>query len=154
MTTTMTSTLTATRTHSGSVTTPVWRVGVLAGLAASVAVTAVAVTAKAIDIPMMAAPKSADVGQDIPLYGYAMGTLMSTAIGTLLAVVLAWKAKRPVPVFVVITTVLTLISFAGPITTGHATTATRVVLALTHVVAAAIVIPALARSLAPRSARR
>lgn len=153
MTTTMTPTPTATPTHSDSVTTPVWRVGVLAGVAASVAVTAVAIAAKAIDIPMMAAPRSADVGQDIPLYGYAMGTLMSTAIGTLLAVVLAWKAKRPVPVFVVITTVLTLISFGGPVTTGHATTATRVVLALTHVVAAAIVIPALARSLAPRSAR-
>ena len=151
MTTTMTPTLTAAPTHSPSVTTSVWRVGALAGLSASVAVTAVALAAKVVDIPMMAAPKSADVGQDIPLYGYAMGTLLSTAIGTVLAVVLAWKAKRPVPIFVVITTVLTLVSFAGLVTTGHATTATRVVLALTHVVAAAIVIPALARSLAPRS---
>jgi hypothetical protein len=46
--------------------------------------------------------------------------------------------------------VLTVVSFAGPITTGYATTATRLVLELTHVVAAAIVIPALAWRLAQR----
>ena len=51
-----------------------------------------------------------------------------------------------------VTTALTVVSFAGPITTGHATTATRLVLALTHVAAAAIVIPMLAARVA-RSAR-
>lgn len=133
-------------------TTPVWKVGVVAGMAASVATTAVAIGAKAIDIPMKAAPQNADAGRAIPLTGYAMGTLMCTAIGTLLAVFLARRAKRPAPTFVIVTTLLTVASFAGPITTGHATTATRLVLSLTHVVAAVIVIPALARRLAQPAA--
>jgi len=115
----------------------------LAGVAAAVATTAVALGAKVIDIPMEAAPQNADAARAIPLTGYAMGTLMCTAIGTVLAIVLARRAKRPAAWFVGITTLLTLASFAGPITAGHATTATRLVLCLTHVVAAAIVIPAL-----------
>jgi len=43
-----------------------------------------------------------------------------------------------------------VLSFSGVITTGHATTATRLVLARTHVVAAAIVIPSLAARLRAR----
>lgn len=149
MTTTIAPTFTATPIRSAR-TIPVWRVGAVAGLAAAVATTAVAVVAKAIDIPMKAAPQNAAAGRAIPLGGYAMGTLMCTALGTVLAIVLAWRAKRPARMFVVITAVLTVLSFAGPITTGHATTATRLVLSLTHVVAAAIVIPALASRLARR----
>ncbi len=128
-----------------------WRVGTLAGLTAAVATTAVALGAKVIDIPMKAAAQNADVGRAIPLTGYAMGTVLCTAIGTVSAIVLARRAKRPAVLFVGITAVLTLVSFAGPITAGHATTATRLVLSLTHVVAAAIVIPALAFRLADQS---
>jgi hypothetical protein len=122
----------------------------MAAIAAAVATTAVAVIAKAVGVPLMAAPQTADAAQAIPMTGFAMGTLLSTAIGTVLAVVLARRAGHPVRIFVAVTAVLTVVSFAGPITTGYATTATRLVLELTHVVAAAIVIPALAWRLAQR----
>ena len=87
------------------------------------------------------------MGRAIPLSGYALSTVMCTAVGVLLAVALLRWSKRPAATFVGATAVLTVLSFAGPVTTGHATTATRLVLALTHVVAAAIVIPAIAASL-------
>lgn len=154
MTTTTVPTFTSRATRSDAVTTPVWRVGAFAGLAAAVATTAVGLGARAIDIPMKAAPQNADAGQAIPLSGYAMGTVLCTAVGTVLAIVLARRARRPAATFLVITTVLTLASFAGPITTGHATTATRLVLSLTHVVAAAIVIPALTLRLGSASGKR
>lgn len=147
---TTTATPTRTRARSTLATTPVWRIGALAAIVAALATTAVAVLAKALGVPLMAAPQTADAAQAIPMSGFAMGTLLSTAIGTVLAVVLARRAKRPAQWFVAITAVLTVVSFAGPITTGYATTATRLVLELTHVLAAAIVIPALAWRLAQR----
>lgn len=133
---------------------PVWPVGARAAVAASVATTAAALAAKAVDVPLKAAPHSAGAGKAIPLSGFAMGTVMCTAIGTLLAVVLARRAKHPATTLVVVTTVLTLASFAGPMTTGQTTTATRLVLELTHVLAAAFVIPALARGLGQQPGRR
>jgi uncharacterized membrane protein YeiB len=152
-TTTLITTTTTTSPRAGGSTKAVGRAGALSGLVAAVATTAVAVGAELIDIPMKAAPRTEEVGRAIPLSGYAMGTLLCTAIGTVLAVGLYRWAKRPDRTFVVLTVVLTMVSFAGPITAGHATTATRLVLALTHVVAAVIVIPAVARRLAPRPAR-
>ena len=133
---------------------PVWLVGAAAGVVAAVATTLVAVAAKAADVPMRAAPRTEDVGRAIPIEGFALSTLGCTAVGVVLAVALVRWAKRTARTFVAVTMVLTLVSFAGPVTTGHATTATRLVLALTHVVAAAIVIPAVARCLAERPARR
>ena len=132
---------------------PVWRVGAVAGVVAAAATTAVALAAKAADVPMVAAPKTAEVGRDIPMSGFAVSTLGCTAVGVVIAVLLARWARRPARTFAVVATVLTVLSFSGPVTTGHATTATRLVLALTHVVAAAIVVPALTRRLAERDAR-
>lgn len=154
MTTTMTPTITTAPGRFDFATLPVWRVGALSGVAAALATTAVAVAAKAADVPMLAAPQTEDAGRAIPMSGFATGTLMATAIGTSLAVILARRVKRPAATFVVVTVVLTVVSFAGPLTTGHATTATRVVLELTHVVAAAIVIPVLARRVGAGPARR
>jgi hypothetical protein len=127
---------------------PVWQVGGAAALVAAVATTLVALAAKAVDVPMKAAPRTEEVGRAIPMSGFAISTIMCTAVGVLIALALYRWATRPARIFVAVTVLLTLASFAGPITTGHATTATRLVLALTHVVAAAIVIPAVARRLA------
>jgi hypothetical protein len=66
-----------------------------------------------------------------------------SAVGTVLAMTLARWAKRPARTFVVTTVVLTVLSF-GPVVTADADAATQVALVLSHVVAAAIVIPALA----------
>jgi hypothetical protein len=125
-------------------------VAALSGVAAAVAATAVAMVAKAADVSMQAAPRSAEVGKDIPMSGFAVSTLGCVAIGIVLALALRRWAKRPAATFTVVTLVLTGLSFFGPVTTGHATMATRLVLSLTHVVAAAIVIPAMARTLPTR----
>ena len=127
--------------------------GLVAGVLAAAAATAVALVAKAAGVPMAAAPRGAAAGKDIPMWGFAMGTLMSVAIGAVLAAAIARWLHRPVRDFVAVTVALTLVSFFGPITTGHATTATRLVLALTHVVAAAVAIPMLTAWVTARAAR-
>jgi len=122
---------------------PLWLVGALAAIVAAVATVAVALGAKAIDI-------SLDVdGDEIPVPGFAFGTLLGSAVGTGLAIALARWAKRPARTFAVITVVLTVLSLI-PVVTADADTATQVALVLSHVVAAAIVIPALTRRLSTR----
>jgi hypothetical protein len=123
------------------------RDGVVAGVVAAVATTVTVLVAKALDVPMMAAPQTASAGEPLPVEAFALSTLMGTAIGVLLALALARWAPKPRVTFVVVTVALTLLSAAGPLTTGYATAATRVVLLLTHVVAAVIVIPVIARRL-------
>lgn len=159
MTTALPSTATTTRTTPAPVGTageprPLALVGVVAGVAAGLAATAVAVAAKAAGVPLEAGPASADTGTAIPLYGFFTGTLFFTAIGIALAYALARFAKQPARTWVIATVALTVLSMAGPLTTQHATLATRLVLGLTHLPAAAIVITAVARNLAERPARR
>jgi hypothetical protein len=139
--------------RSAVATAPVWVVGAAASAVAAVATTLTVLAAKAVDVPLQAAPQTADGPEDLPVGAFPFSVVLSGVVGVLLAVALYRWAKRPGRTFVVATLVLTAVSFAGPITTGHATTATRVVLALTHVVAAAVVIPALAHRLTQRPAR-
>jgi hypothetical protein len=132
---------------------PVWLVGVVAAVVAAVATTLVVLVALGAGVPMQAAPSTAAAGEDIPISAFAMLTVIFTAVGTIVAMALARWAKRPAPIFLIVTIVLTIVSFAGPATTSYATTATRLVLDLTHIVAAAIVIPALTLRLAARPER-
>lgn len=158
----MTTTLTRTNdidlaTPSGAVDVRARRlvvVAAIAGIAGGLAATLVAVVAKAGGVPLEAAPKSADRAQAIPMSGFMMGTLSCTAIGLILALAFARWSKRPARTWVTTTVVLTVASMAGPITTGHATLATRLVLGLSHLPAAAIVIVAIARELERRIAAR
>ena len=142
MTATLTSVPTSTQTASKTNANyqPVWKYGLVAGLAASVATTAVVVVARAFDIPVDAA------GESIPIMGFAQMTLLCTAIGVLLARVIGRRASHPRALFTKVTVALTALSVVPDITLD-AGTATKVTLILTHVVAAAIVIPALARRL-------
>jgi hypothetical protein len=86
-------------------------------------------------------------GAPIPIAGFAMLTAVFSGVGLVLAVVLARVARRPRAVFVRTTVVLTVLSLVPDII-AEATTATKLLLMLTHLVAAAIVIPAVARRLA------
>ena len=117
-----------------------WVTGAIAGVTASLATTATAALADAAGVPLEVG------GQSIPLLAFAQVTLVAAIIGTVLAVVLARRATRPRRTFVVTTVALTLASLV-PDVLADATTATRLTLALTHVVAAAIVIPVLASRL-------
>jgi hypothetical protein len=122
---------------------PIVVVGAAAGVVAALAASATAAIAKAAGVPLVVGPQSAKTGEVIPVSGFAVGTLMCTAAGIVIALLLAWRAKNPARTFAIVAVVLTFVSFLFPLTTGHATFATRAVLELTHVVAAAIVIPAL-----------
>ena len=113
---------------------PMWRTGAKAGVVAAVATTVVAVAAKAIDVPVTIE------GEEIPVLGFAQLTLVCTAIGIGIARLCGGRRS----LFVRITLALTALSFV-PDLTADASTATKVTLMLTHIVAAAIVIPALAR---------
>jgi len=158
MSTTVTPAVPATASPTSSsasalATRPLWLVGVAATALAAIVTALVAEVAKAADVPMQVASSSGGDPETIPAGGFATMVLIGGAIGVVLALALARWAKRPARTFLVVTGVLTVVSFASPLIAENATTATRVVLELTHVVAAAIVIPPIAYRLAHHQER-
>jgi hypothetical protein len=85
-------------------------------------------------------------GAPIPVSGFAVLTVIFSVVGLVLALVLARTARRPRTAFVRTTVVLTGLSLVRDVL-GDASAATKILLMLTHLVAAAIVIPAVARRL-------
>jgi Family of unknown function (DUF6069) len=136
MTATSTTSTATTRRGTGSI--------VGAGLAAT-AVAALATSTVA--AAGSAAGISLDVsGAPIPVSGFTVLTVVFSLVGVALAAVLARRARRPRSTFVRTTVVLTALSLV-PDLVADAATDTRVLLMATHLVAAAIVVPALARRL-------
>lgn len=117
------------------------RSGAVAGVIAAAATVGVAGAADAMGVPIEIG------GESIPLLGFAQLTLVATVIGVVMASVMARRAVHAHRSFVVTTLALTGLSFV-PEVLADAQTATKLTLILTHVVAAAIVIPALASRLA------
>jgi heme A synthase len=78
---------------------------------------------------------------------FSIGVVLCTAVGTVLATVLARRAADPARAFLRTALVLTVVSLVFPLTATHTVTATRLTLALGHVVAAALIIPILVSSL-------
>jgi hypothetical protein len=117
---------------------------VRAGLAATVAAAAATSTVAAVG---HAAGISLDIaGEPIPLAGFAQLTAVAALLGLALAAVLARTARRAQRTFVRTTVVLTALSLVPDLIVS-AGPATRALLMVTHLVAAAIVIPAIARRL-------
>jgi hypothetical protein len=114
------------------------RTGALAGVLAAGGTTLVAVAASGADVPL-----EVD-GQAIPASAFAWWTVIGAALGVLLARVLGDRRR-----FVVVASVLTALSLV-PAVAGPDDTASRVVLVAAHLLAAAVVVPALARRLSPR----
>ncbi|GAA1256903.1 hypothetical protein GCM10009609_20000 [Pseudonocardia aurantiaca] len=110
------------------------------------AVVAAAVTATVAAAGEFAGISLAVGGTPIPMSGFAVLTVICSVVGLALALVLARSARRPRTAFVRTTIVLTALSLV-PDVLADASAATKVLLMLTHVVAAAIVIPAIARRL-------
>jgi hypothetical protein len=117
------------------------RSGAIAAVLASVATTGVAVVADAIGVPIKIA------GESIPMAGFAQLTLFFSAVGIVVATLMARRSAHARDLFVKTTLALTALSFV-PDVLADAQTATKLTLILTHVVAAAIVIPAIASRLA------
>ncbi|SIR86775.1 DUF6069 family protein [Micromonospora avicenniae] len=122
-------------------TRPVWLVSVLAGLAAAIATELYGLAARAVGIPMVAGNIGASVPGPITTGMFAMGTVTSVFWGTILAVLLARYSRRPARTYLWTTIALTAVSMAGPYLAGATAASTKVMLALAHIVAAAIVIP-------------
>jgi hypothetical protein len=85
-------------------------------------------------------------GAPIPVSGFGVLTVVFSLIGVVLAVVLQRTARNPRRTFLQITVVLTALSLV-PDVIADAGPATKSLLMLTHIVAAAIVVPAVARRL-------
>ncbi len=118
---------------------------VLGGLAATAAA---AIATSLVAAAGNAAAISLDVaGAPISVPGFASLTAIFSMIGLVLALVLARTARSPRTAFVRTTVVLTALSLV-PDVLVDATTATKLLLMVTHLVAAAIVIPVIARRLA------
>jgi len=138
-----------TTTASPSTTTAgrsIWKTAAIYGVVAAVATTTIGAIAKAADVPLV-------VGElEVQVPAFAMFTLIAAAIGGLLASQLQKRAGQPRRTFLITTLVLTALSFI-PDLTADATTATKLTLVGAHVVAAAVIIPALAGRLSATRAR-
>ena len=114
--------------------------GLVATVVASAATTAIAAAGQAAGISLEVG------GAPIPVSGFAVLTTVFSLVGVVLAVVLARFARSPRTAFVRTTVALTVLSLV-PDVIADATSGTKMLLMLTHLVAAAIVIPAVARRL-------
>ncbi|WP_418057788.1 DUF6069 family protein [Pimelobacter simplex] len=122
---------------------------VVAVVAAAALTTTAAALARAAGVGL----EVPDGGETIPLAGIAVVTAFCSAVGVALAAALGRWSAQPTRWFVRVTLGLTAISLAPPFLVD-ASAGTSVALAGLHVLAAAVVIPTLARSLRLRSARR
>ncbi len=132
----MTTTLSTTRRPSSLAGTGIASVAV-----ASLATTVVAAIGHAAGI-------SLDMGgEPIPVLGFGTLTAVFSLVGLVIAAVLSRWARHPQATFVRTTGLLTAVSLV-PDAIADAGSATKALLMLTHLIAAAIVIPAVARRLA------
>lgn len=120
---------------------PVWKHGIAAALVASVATTVLAAVASAAGISF-----AGSTGAGIPIAGFAQLTLVFSLVGVGMAAVMARKARRPRRTFVRTAVALTILSFVPDLTFGFDAGSAATLIAL-HAVAAAIVVPTLARRL-------
>jgi hypothetical protein len=114
--------------------------GIAATAAASLATMAVAAAGHAAGISLDLS------GVPIPVTGFGTLTAVFSLVGLVLAAVLSRFARAPRRTFVRTTVALTVLSLV-PDVIVDAGPATKALLMLTHLVAAAIVIPAVARRL-------
>jgi hypothetical protein len=126
---------------------PLWRVGLAAAVVAAAASVLVYLAARAAGVPMELTEVFEDHFARMPVLNMVWGAVLEGGVaGTVLAAGCRRWAKRPRSTFLALTTVGLIASFALPVT-SDASTATKVVLSISHVVVAAIIVPALALAL-------
>ena len=133
---------------------PVTAAGAIAALAGAAVLYAYAALAQALDVPMRAGEIGASHAQAITPASFAAGVVFCTVAGTVLAMVLARRAAHPARAFLRTSLVLVAISLVFPLAASHTATATRLTLALGHLIAAAIVIPIITSRLTHAPGRR
>jgi len=120
--------------------------GLMAALAAMVAVTVAAALAEAVGVVF----EVPDGGETIPLSGFAVVTGVLSVVGVVIAVALLRWSARPAQRFVWTAVSLVAISFVPPLLSGADAATTTSLMGL-HLVAATVMIPTLARSLRTRT---
>jgi hypothetical protein len=133
---------------------PVPAAGAIAAVAGAAVLYGYGAVARALAGPMQAGDIGASHADPITPASFSLGVVLCTAVGTVLALVLARRAAAPARVFLRTAVVLTVVSLVFPLTATHTDTATRLTLALGHLVAAALIIPVLVSSLSGLSYRR
>jgi hypothetical protein len=120
----------------------VWKHGIAAAVVASITTTALAAVASAAGVSF-----ADSTGASIPIAGFAELTLVFSLVGVCLAAVMARKARRPRSTLVRTAVALTALSYVPDLTFGFDAVSAATLITL-HTVAAAIVVPTLARRLA------
>jgi hypothetical protein len=132
---------------------PLWQVGPVASLVAALASVAVYALARVAGVPMELTEVFEDHFARMPVLNMAWAALLEGGLaGTVLAVACRRFARRPRTAFLAWTATGLIASFALPIT-SDASTATKVVLSISHVIVAAIIVPALAFALPDKRTR-
>jgi FtsH-binding integral membrane protein len=134
---------------------PVPVAGAIAAAAGATVLYAYGALAQALSVPMRAGDPGASHAQAITPANFAVGVVFATVAGTILAMILAARAADPARAFLRTALVLVAVSLVFPLAASHTPAATRLTLALGHLIAAAIVIPLitlrLARARHPRA---
>lgn len=139
---TISATATRTSTNTSSTTrVPLLRAGAAAGAVAAVATTTVAVAAHAAGVSF-----ADNTGESIPWFAFAQLTFVCAMLGVGLAAVVRRRATRPQRTFTRVAWTLAAVSCVAPTLIGLSVAATAT-LVVDHLVAAAIVVPALASRL-------
>jgi hypothetical protein len=133
---------------------PLWQLGLASAVVAAAASVALYAVARAAGVPMELTEVFEDHFGRMPIMNMAWAALLEGGVaGTALAMASRRWTSRPRTSFLAATTLGLLASFALPIA-SDASTATKVVLSLSHVLVAAIIVPTLALALPHRSAER
>ncbi|HZT66486.1 MAG TPA: DUF6069 family protein [Acidimicrobiales bacterium] len=125
--------------------------GVGAAALGAVAASLYGVAIRSAGVPMQAGFLGASSAQPLHIASFAMGVLVCTFWGTLLAGILGQVAAHPSRTFVRVTVSLAALSLIVPIGAAHTAGTTKAALIGAHLLAAVIVIPVLNRALLGRA---
>jgi Family of unknown function (DUF6069) len=127
------------------------KAAVSAAIGGVAVVEAYAAIIKAAGVPMRAGFLGATHAGPITAGSFAVGVLVCTFWGTVLAVVVGRLSQRPRRAFALVGSVLAAVSLVVPFGAGATAGSTKFALAVAHVLAASVVIPILVRAF-PRGA--
>jgi hypothetical protein len=142
-----TSAATPTSTASFLARRPVWQACYLSGLAASVAVEIWGLAGRAAGVPMRVAGLGSQHATTITVGMFAMGTMVVTFWFTFAVILMARYVKNPRRSYLRAALPLLAVSLAVPLTAADTAISTKLTLAAAHLIAGAIIIPAVARRL-------
>jgi Family of unknown function (DUF6069) len=154
MTTTLSTTDTQIRT--GTTRAPLGRlllVNVAATVAAGVAAEVWAAAVRATGADLRVGDPFGDPSHTIalPFGACATSIAMCMVLGTVIAALVNWRARRPAYTYAVLATVLTVVSLGAPLVAAGTSATTKFTLIVAHLIAAAVIVPVVARCLARRA---